>query len=372
MMMMMHTLDFNIDIDLNNHGGGSDTSSAIDFLYIKELLQKVLNKKFSTGNPKNEIIETSQGYSVACPYCGDSTTDIYKKRGILYFNSMEYHCYNCTIHKKVIELCRDFLHIDKSEEFVIIRSANVSRNSLESIKRRTYASYIDLFFDKSLIDSFKVSKIDFMEQFNLRDIKNSSIEKYLENRCQVNFDDLAYSINDNKLFIFNMVDKDHFIGFQIRHFNRDIKYTTHSLVKVYEYLKRETDIIPTQLNTLSSIFGIFSINMDDKITIFEGPLDAKLFYNSVGLSSVGKSLPFTIENVQYLLDFDKAGMEKSLKLIKEGNSVFLWKKFIEEEKIDKKKKLDWTDICMYYKKENRKFPELGNYFSKDKYDIIYI
>jgi hypothetical protein len=40
--------------------------------------------------------------------------------------------------------------------------------------------------------------------------------------------------------------------------------------------------------------------------------------------------------------------------------------------IEHHKKMDLTDLVVYCKRKNIKMPRLGDYFSKDKYDVYHI
>ena len=66
----------------------------MDKVYIKSLVQNVINKEFSNQH-KRRIDEYADRLNLACPYCGDSSKSVYKKRGNLYFNKLFYICFNC-------------------------------------------------------------------------------------------------------------------------------------------------------------------------------------------------------------------------------------------------------------------------------------
>jgi hypothetical protein len=59
----------------------------MDKVYIKSLLQNVLNREF-TNQHKRKIDEYPDRFNVACPYCGDSNRSAHKKRGNLYLNKL--------------------------------------------------------------------------------------------------------------------------------------------------------------------------------------------------------------------------------------------------------------------------------------------
>jgi hypothetical protein len=82
------------------------------------------------------------------------------------------------------------------------------------------------------------------------------------------------------------------------------KYFTYKLSGIYKNLFRinTPDIIEKaeQLDPISTVFGFSYVNLDDEVTIFEGPLDSFLFHNSVGLCSVNNQFPFDISNKNWL------------------------------------------------------------------------
>ena len=66
----------------------------MDKVYIKGLIQNILNKEFS-NQQKRRVDEYADRLNMACPYCGDSSKSVHKKRGNLYFNKLFYSslCY---------------------------------------------------------------------------------------------------------------------------------------------------------------------------------------------------------------------------------------------------------------------------------------
>jgi C4-type Zn-finger protein len=76
----------------------------MDRVYIHGLIQKILNKEFSTHKRKKLMVER---YNIACPYCQDSHKNAHSKRGNVYLNKLIYICFNCD--KTTFDrMCRDF------------------------------------------------------------------------------------------------------------------------------------------------------------------------------------------------------------------------------------------------------------------------
>ena len=65
----------------------------MDKNYIKNIIQSVLNKEFSSKG-RRKLIEYTDRLNVCCPYCGDGKSE-FKKRGNLYLNRLIFICFNC-------------------------------------------------------------------------------------------------------------------------------------------------------------------------------------------------------------------------------------------------------------------------------------
>ena len=154
------------------------------------------------------------------------------------------------------------------------------------------------------------------------------------------------------------------------------KYFTYKLSGIYKNLFRinTPDIIEKaeQLDPISTVFGFSYVNLDDEVTIFEGPLDSFLFHNSVGLCSVNNQFPFDISNKRWFFDGDEAGREVLRKKLAEGEKVFLWKKFIDDNRLPDRDKWDWNDVVNYVRSTGNKINRPDKYFSQDKWDTILV
>src|SRR6056300_889424 len=56
---------------------------------------------------KRRILESKERLNFACPYCGDSHDSPRKKRGNLYWNNLQFHCYNCSAHESLDTFLKD-------------------------------------------------------------------------------------------------------------------------------------------------------------------------------------------------------------------------------------------------------------------------
>ena len=114
---------------------------------VKSKVQLVLNKRFVSG-PRTIINLHRDRLNFACPFCGDSSDDNYKKRGNLYFNNLMYHCYNggCSHpHSNFIEFIKEF---------------NESITNLDDL-----SSFLD-YMNNNKYDKFIISRVEDSEVFS--------------------------------------------------------------------------------------------------------------------------------------------------------------------------------------------------------------
>jgi len=372
----------------------------MDKVYIKNIVQKILNKEFSNSRKRN-INEYSDRLNIACPYCGDSHRNSSAKRGNLYFNRLFYVCFNCDKKTTLDRLCKDYNEqIDPDKKLEMIEH-------LDSVM--TYQDYENDFVDAKFDDLIDLSELERVFSTNLTQITdfqpinvNGGIYKYLIGRgitpdLHKNIYQAKYWKNeDESEWIIVMLNRrgDKILGMQIR----NLKSGKRRMFKIYNYEnllewvnigKEPVDIDISQMviyNKLSYYFNILNVDFTRKITVFEGYLDSLFFPNSIGLVGVNTDYRFLENNgfdIQYFFDNDDAGFLKSEEKIKDGFPVFLWRKLLEDI-VNKKNPND------HYKLFNRIIKvkdinklaelvpspytklELDNYFSKDELDMKWI
>lgn len=342
---------------------------------VKYLLSDVLAETFPGELEKQRISEHSERLNFACPYCGDSYTDNHKKRGNIYFNGYGYHCYNCGAHYSLDKFLSDFnKNIDSSEKVFLhnvnMESAKRKANSLQ----KAYEYCID--FD--ILRKYAISRNRIIKFYHLSEIEgigNEQIKEYLDGRYQTNYKLFAYDKKLNRLFIFNMIDENNVIGFQIRNFDRDPKYVTHNLAMIYSKfgLVVENQEEFEEANKLSLCYGLYTTDFSRDIIVTEGPLDSFLLDNAMCVCGLKNQFPFELANIKYMYDYDEPGTKKSLEMAKNGDKVFMWKKYCDDSGINTLgKKLDWTDVVKIKKKRGEAILDPRNYFTESKYDLYYI
>ncbi len=317
----------------------------MDKIYIKSLIQNVLNKEFSNPN-KRRIDEYADRLNYSCPYCGDSSKSVHKKRGNLYFNKLFYICFNCDKKTTFDKFAKDFNEVlDPQKKLEIIEY-------LDSVI--DYSDYDTDFGDFQLDDLYDISQLE--ELFNVKDItpifdfkpidERSGVYKYLLGRgivkpLQKDIYQAKFSKGDEGYeHVIILLNKrgDKVLGLQVRNLKEGrrrffVIYNWESIHKWIWGEEKEVDIQKSIIyNKLSYYFNILNINFEEKITIFEGYIDSLFYPNSVGVVGVNTDLRFLENNnldIQYFFDNDTAGYNKSEEKIREGGKVFLWKKLFQ-------------------------------------------
>ncbi len=372
----------------------------MDKVYIKDILQKILNKEFSNSQ-KRKIMDYNDRFNTACPYCGDSHKNNHAKRGNLYFNRLFYICFNCDKKTTFDRLCKDFNEqIDPDKKLEMIEY-------LDSVM--DYSDYSGDFVDAKFEDLIDLSELERVFSQDLTPISdfspiktNGGVYKYLIGRgipadFHKNIYQAKYWKNEDEYewIIVMMNRKDNkVLGMQIR----NLKEGKKRMFKIYNYENliewinigkdvEEKDISQLVVyNKLSYYFNILNIDLFDKITVFEGYLDSLFFPNSIGLVGVNTDFRFLESNeldLQYFFDNDEAGYKKSEEKLKQGYPVFLWKKLFES--IVDKKKTDDPNRLLYRiskVKDINKLSELvpdsynklslEDFFSKDEFDLKWL
>lgn len=371
----------------------------MDKNYIKNCTQQILDKEFKSIH-KRKINEFSDRLNIACCYCGDSKSE-YKKRGNLYFNKLLYICFNCGKKTNFDKFTKDFgLRLDPEKKLEIIEHLN-SQISFKDAEEDLMETELNKLLDFTELERVFNDGENIITDFEPIK-KGTTLFQYLIGRgippqLHENIWGAKYWINDEKfepvLVLLNR-KKNKILGCQIR----NLKDGKRRLFKIYNYetlykwihnVEEITDIDANQLviyNKLSYYFNILNVDFSSKITIFEGYLDSLFYPNSIGVVGVNTDMKFLENNeldLQYFYDNDSAGFIKSEQKIKNGYSVFLWKKLFESivnqkspqdpyglmYRISKVKDLNkLAELTLNpYKKFN-----LENFFSKDLLDLRWI
>lgn len=334
------------------------------------LLQPILDRVFHNNPIKRRIQQHKDRISFACPYCMDSMKNDYKKRGnfILQGKFANYYkCHNCGEFKRIDNFFKDF-NVELDLNVVDYISQNISDFSVQS----NYKYDISIFMNVDEIEKYAIDREEFKRFFGLVEVKNTPVSIWLKNRLQFDESKFLYNISKNYLVILNLTQSGKILGIQKRNFDQRNKYMTYKFSKLYELMRKpkiEDEKLIDELDTLSQIFNILTVNYSKKITLFEGPLDCFLFKNSIANTGIHKSFPIEI-NLRYWYDDDEIGRKKSIEKINDKYEVFLWSKLKRDYNLPYRKKWDLNDLLIYFKNNNIKVPNFNLYFSDNQFDII--
>jgi len=373
----------------------------MDKVYIKNIVQKILNKEFANVQ-KRRINDYTDRLNVACPFCGDSHRNNHAKRGNLYFNRLVFICFNCDKKTTFDRMCKEFNEqIDPDKKLEMIEH-------LDSIM--TYNDYQNEFVDAKFDNLIDIEELETAINLNLTPLSDfkpiqigGGIYKYLIGRGiepdkhKDIYQAKYWKNEDESEWIIVMLNRrgSKLLGMQVR----NLKEGRRRMFKIYNYENilewvnlakdepKQVDINELVIyNKLSYYFNILNVDFDNMITVFEGYLDSLFYPNSIGLVGVNTDFRF-LENsgfdLQYFFDNDEAGFKKSEEKIKEGYPIFLWNKLFDDIVTQKKtadpfsllhrisKVKDINKLCQLTPDAFKKL-RLPLFFSKDVLDLKWI
>jgi hypothetical protein len=314
--------------------------------------------------------------TLACPYCGDSHDDHTKKRGNMYWDTLQYHCYNCSHHTNVHTLLKDFgIKLNSSEDaFTVIDYIQQNKtkvNSEDTLKHAVMSS----------VEEYAITLDDFKRAFRAKPIVPGDWvwfqlkDRLLHNRL----DEFLYTEKGHRLWILNMTSTGKVMGAQTRKMKGyGSRYLTYDLSKLYSEMSRPLEVEPALLgnmNKASTLFGIMQVNFQRPVTLFEGPLDAKFMHNSIALATAGRTTDEFDEmaTVRYMFDNDKTGKAKMIQKLKKGKAVFMWSKFLADNNLDKYNIKDLNELMLKcFELKSTAHKQLNNYFTSNQLDLWYL
>ena len=344
---------------------------------IRSLVKEVAVQEH--GHPSKQMIKEMPGrLTLACPYCGDSSTDVTKKRCNLYWDTLQFHCYNCGEHGDLNKLLRDHnLRMRGGDDSItIIEYIKTKKTEVQQIETLKHGIYV-----KAAESAIKVE--DFKKYFGAKSIEVGDYAWfYLKNRgLHQKSDEFLYSSFGQNLWILNKTQDGKMLGCQSRKLGKyKSRYLTYDMGKLYSEMGIEFPYEGEELisiNKISTLFNIMRIDMTRPVTIFEGPLDAMFMHNSLALATAGRSTTELdeIPTTRYMFDNDETGKTKMIEKLKRNKSVFMWSKFLKESGLNiyTEDIKDLNDLVMKcYELKSPALKNIGNYFTDSKLDALYI
>jgi len=372
----------------------------LDLDYITNVVQQILDKAHT--NPQKKLIKLRPHESApkelnfACPICGDSHNRMGMKRGHLFLRNMFYVCYNerSTCSRTFTKLCDSFgiqLDMEKKMQIYDYINTNMSYQHRDDFSIDILDKVLDA---KEYIDFLNTKKGSFLT--NIITIRKGTMGyDYLTRRKIKNFSNIlqgVYHITDKwkepVIIILNR-SNNKLLGFQIRNLKDDpFKriYNEKEFEFLYNYMhpdNRLDELEAVSYNKLSFIYNILNIDFNQPVNAFEGYLDSIFFPNSISLLGLDTDVSI-IENenidMRFVFDNDEPGIRKSKKMLESGRCVFLWRKLFDDiDKGDYKYRQildntkDMNKLVQLLDNPNIYFDlNLEKYFSRDKFDMIYL
>lgn len=304
-------------------------------------IRNILGRVFAGDRLKRSIKEFPDRLNFACPYCHDSASNSYKKRGNIYLNDYSFHCFNCGAHESVWKL---FTHFGEPVPSCVVDA--ITDNNVRKRKGGARNAVIDI-DEFKLLNSIAIPRDKFARALGLVEIEadNAGAEmyKYLTDRKipEHRFVNFLYKPLGNELYVLNLANngKD-IVGAQVRSFDPSKpKYRSQNIESLYMLclltfpLGGLDEDVLDNINKLSLIYNAMNFDLcAGAIYVFEGGIDAFFLPNSLGQCGVKKDVPWldNLGNVVYFFDNDEAGKEMAARKLKNGHKAFLWGKFLSD------------------------------------------
>ena len=345
---------------------------------VRNLVKQVVVNEHSDPN-KHMIKEMPGRLNLACPYCGDSSDDSHKKRGNLYWTTLQFHCFNCNHHADVYNLLKDhgIRFKDKMDSINVIEYIKEHKVQVNDIETLQYGVF-------QKIHELSPTRKEIIKAYNFEEIEvGSPAYFYLRKRLLGNkLENFMYSPSDKRIVVLNIAPGDKVIGFQTRSLNKrkNTRYLTYDLEKIYKEMNKTLEASPEEIMSikkLSTMFGVMIVNFQEDVTVFEGPIDAMFMHNTLGLASAGRSTDELdeIPTIRYMFDNDEVGKRKMIEKLKKGKRVFMWSRFIKESKMDIYNSTikDLNDLVISsWKNKNKCLTRVNDYFTDSQLDVYYL
>jgi len=354
---------------------------------IEEICKDILYHTHVDSEKRRLIDSKENQLEMACPCCGDSKTNPSKKRGILYLDSFKYYCWNGDCNAKYWSIFKFFDHFGKKLKNLeqigeITKVIEKSKRLRKPTKLIDSSEYFEFLYNNS------IPIIDLEKHYGLFTADRCKWgAQFLKGRLLHRFQDrIRFRKNkfgNREVWVLNKIDENEkVVGLQIKNLDFGMKYSTKTFPVLVEEMKKEVqypDDAPfvEKLATLSIIFNLFNVDIEDKVTVFEGPFDSFFVPNSVATAGASKLKNFFdgLDNIRYWFDNDTTGKKSAIDKIKNKNNCFLWKRFFKNSAFNNKKIKDLNELVVYIyenKEHKNSLSYIKDCFSKNKYDIYHV
>lgn len=262
-------------------------------------------------------------YNFRCPFCGDSVKSKLKKRGWLfdYNNKVFFKCFNC----------------DKSLEYSHFLKELFPEEYSLYVRDRAFGRGEEPTFKKEPTTIFKITQDEFENIDGIEHAISSNLAgKYLDKRQITNRENFYYTANYGRL-LRNIGLKTYMHEYEcneprllIPHFNRGgyLAYIQMRCLNNSKIRYRTYKVIEDEYK----LWNIDKVDLNKKIYVTEGALDASFIENAVAMSGSDAQLEKSIlgnfkNNLRIILDNEPSSpviLQKYKTLIERGFKVFRW------------------------------------------------
>ena len=341
---------------------------------IRSFIEAVQLKRFASEPIKQEVKPTSGGFSIACPYCGDSKTNPNNFRGNVYMSTKTYKCFNdgCMKWATLVDFVShwaiatgiDVMNFDIDYEPLV--SYQGIRKKIEEVGKNRIANYVR---DEGLMEQLPAIEgiIDRLMLIPLSSAPEyTRVHKVMMERCLdhlPDMDNVLYTDGTyDRIYIFNTDEvSGRVLSFAIRNTHPKLekfkKYDAYTFSRMMEKLclpgkYQEVELI----DAMGHYFNIMNVDFSRDVKVVEGQIDSMFIDNCVaatGVSKIGLLLEFVDHRcVKMLFDNDKAGRVSAVESMSNGMQTFMWAVLIER----------MLRIYHRHKKEIHKIKDINNLY----------
>ena len=327
------------------------------------MIDTILDKYINEALRRCEgVVEYKKQVNFRCNVCGDSSKSTNKKRAYILKNRevWVFYCHNCLASMSAKKWLEKYFN----DLFKVY------------IKESCYSKYVPRLNEinvelkkKSLPQSKPYNEKDDIKWFY--SINSTKPEAQFLIKKAIEFCE--------KRFIPKYVYDWWFVATDGRYRNRLVITFRDKEGKIYSYQCRtlvgaEPKYI-TKISPELNVYNYYLVDTERPVIVIEGPIDTIFVENSIATTGRGKMQDEKLaiyKHKYFLLDNDGAGKQTALKLLKDGQYVFIWNRFIDAFPEFKGCK-DMNDCIVKlgtFKKFT--FEELEKFFSNDITDKVYL
>ena len=307
-------------------------------VFIDRKYLKLLSPKLNRFSQKKDDL-----FNFRCPFCGDSQKNLLKARGYVYRkkNDYFYKCQNCGVGHTMYNLI-NLIDSNLVKEYALERYANGETGSQNypkaEVKKAEQAKF-----------TFEAPVFKKKPTINLPKIIDLDMDHYAAQYCigrklpLDTYNNLYYA-EDFKAFVDELLP-DH--GKELKEddprliipfFDRD-----GSLLAIQGRALRDSKIryITIKLAEESiKIYGLNTVNVEDKVYVFEGPIDSLFIKNAVATADANlRNAVNYIPKDKLVLVFDNEPRNKDIckimdKAIEEHFNICIWPEMMQEKDIN--------------------------------------